>query len=168
MPSGVAGTPIHVVVNRPSSPHPAPLRVFGCPIHVRTGLAPGSAGSRISRWAQQKGRSRGLEPPTPGITTRCSNQLSYDRHLRPRRGPGRSAQPRFAHARQGRYDTRPDSSMPKSPSGEPLVHCFSWPVGSEAGRRRRPPPPECGTDPPHLQVLRPELSDDYFTRPSRA
>src|SRR5205085_5669155 len=26
------------------------------------------------------GRSRGLEPPTPGTTNQCSNQLSYDRH----------------------------------------------------------------------------------------
>src|SRR5262249_49292494 len=25
------------------------------------------------------GRSRGLEPPTPGTTNQCSNQLSYDR-----------------------------------------------------------------------------------------
>ena len=27
------------------------------------------------------GRMRGLEPPTPGITSRCSNQLSYIRHI---------------------------------------------------------------------------------------
>src|SRR5206468_9659248 len=26
------------------------------------------------------GRPRGLEPPTPGTTNQCSNQLSYDRH----------------------------------------------------------------------------------------
>jgi diadenosine tetraphosphate (Ap4A) HIT family hydrolase len=27
------------------------------------------------------GRPRGLEPPTPGTTNQCSNQLSYDRHV---------------------------------------------------------------------------------------
>src|SRR4029079_3949583 len=29
---------------------------------------------------EEMGRSRGLEPPTPGTTNKCSNQLSYDRH----------------------------------------------------------------------------------------
>src|SRR5260370_31507341 len=29
---------------------------------------------------RKMGRSRGLEPPTPGTTNQCSNQLSYDRH----------------------------------------------------------------------------------------
>ena len=30
---------------------------------------------------KKMGRMRGLEPPTPGITSRCSNQLSYIRHI---------------------------------------------------------------------------------------
>src|SRR3954462_5399269 len=29
---------------------------------------------------EKMGRPRGLEPPTPGTTNQCSNQLSYDRH----------------------------------------------------------------------------------------
>ena len=32
---------------------------------------------------RKMGRSRGLEPPTPGTTNQCSNQLSYDRHEPP-------------------------------------------------------------------------------------
>ncbi len=31
-----------------------------------------------------EGWPTGLEPATPGITTRCSNQLSYGHHQRPR------------------------------------------------------------------------------------
>src|SRR3569623_1701084 len=29
---------------------------------------------------EEMARPRGLEPPTPGTTIQCSNQLSYDRH----------------------------------------------------------------------------------------
>src|SRR5690242_19795626 len=49
---------------------------------VEIGQAPGRRHlSRISGSVRGKmGRSRGLEPPTPGTTNQCSNQLSYDRH----------------------------------------------------------------------------------------
>src|SRR5689334_9634768 len=46
------------------------------------------SGAVIASWGPRKvatlrgyemGRPRGLEPPTPGTTNQCSNQLSYDR-----------------------------------------------------------------------------------------
>ena len=51
-------------------------------VRVEIGQAPGRGhGVECPVLRKRKmGRSRGLEPPTPGTTNQCSNQLSYDRH----------------------------------------------------------------------------------------
>ena len=51
-------------------------------VRVEVGQAPGR-GHMIEMSevdCEKLGRPRGLEPPTPGTTNQCSNQLSYDRH----------------------------------------------------------------------------------------
>ena len=50
-------------------------------VRVEVRQAPGRGHVlRVSDADREMGRSRGLEPPTPGTTNQCSNQLSYDRH----------------------------------------------------------------------------------------
>lgn len=38
--------------------------------------------TRRSAFGIRQGWLRGFEPPTPGTTIRCSNQLSYNHHVR--------------------------------------------------------------------------------------
>ncbi len=46
----------------------------------QTAVTAASAVPGAETIVEKMGRMRGLEPPTPGITIRCSNQLSYIRH----------------------------------------------------------------------------------------
>src|SRR6476659_11174965 len=46
----------------------------------KSGKPQGVVISALQLCFEKMGRSRGLEPPTPGTTNQCSNQLSYDRH----------------------------------------------------------------------------------------
>src|SRR6476646_9835698 len=46
----------------------------------KSGKPQGVVISALQLGCEKMGRSRGLEPPTPGTTNQCSNQLSYDRH----------------------------------------------------------------------------------------
>src|SRR4051794_6934002 len=60
-------------------------RVFGVPAKSHFAGYSGSPQS-TTLWGSEVGRPRGLEPPTPGTTNQCSNQLSYDRHVASRDG----------------------------------------------------------------------------------
>ena len=64
------------------------------------------------------GRPRGLEPPTPGTTNQCSNQLSYDRHGFPKeRSLGRAR-----HLRGGAKEGKDGAGM------NPTIEKFGYPA----------------------------------------
>ena len=64
------------------------------------------------------GRPRGLEPPTPGTTNQCSNQLSYDRHGR----HGSGSLGRAGHLGSRRANARRGTAM------NPTIEKFGYPA----------------------------------------
>jgi hypothetical protein len=67
------------------------------------------------------GRSRGLEPPTPGTTNQCSNQLSYDRHGVSKEGSFGRAR----HLRGGATEGKDGQTNERCPFLQQLM-CDKW------------------------------------------